>query len=406
MGSVSPAQLSHDDDDGEEDNPVANMTMKDILSSLRGRKRSGIPMPSTVERLKQRRKKRREERKQRSANGAAEKDGLAEDAAATSGDKEAAPVDETVQAGSAQDSQVALASDEEGEATGSAHSRDASKGPDGADADEVEAELGNKEGSPLAEPVVVAPKVTVDENGNIVIDKESLCISASTGPGADIAGAEVVTVDSNDASRHITSATFAKRDTATKWTPEDSEKFFNALSRFGTDFALIEHAFPKRSRRQIKLKFKREERDNPEKVDHYLKARTSMTIADTRKTLNLDRMPQQHSAAAVGGDQPASLVSGDKGEEANPSTGELGASNGVGERDAITENDKRLRDDVDDDDDSDSDNSQVVDKDSGAGLTPSAATRSAPAEATAGSAGMVAPAPAILEEEAEDHYLY
>lgn len=57
-----------------------------------------------------------------------------------------------------------------------------------------------------------------------------------------------------------------------KWTTEETEKFFHALRTFGTDFTLMEGVFKGRDRRQIKAKFKKEEKDHPELVDMALRS--------------------------------------------------------------------------------------------------------------------------------------
>lgn len=46
-----------------------------------------------------------------------------------------------------------------------------------------------------------------------------------------------------------------------------------ALRQYGTDFTIIEKLFPTRTRRQIKNKFKKEEKDNLAKIDFALKNR-------------------------------------------------------------------------------------------------------------------------------------
>jgi transcription factor TFIIIB component B'' len=43
-----------------------------------------------------------------------------------------------------------------------------------------------------------------------------------------------------------------------------------ALSQWGTDFEMIARLFPHRNRRQVKLKFSREERVNPDKVTEHI----------------------------------------------------------------------------------------------------------------------------------------
>lgn len=389
MGSLSPAQLSNEEEEDDEDNPTASMTMKDIMSSVRGRKRSGVPMPSTVERRKQQLKKRREERKKRST-GAAVADGAAE--GGTDG------------ATAAQDSDAAAGGD--GAASEVAAPQAVSGGPPDGDGDAATEGVvpAGDELPAFGEPVVVAPKVTVDEDGNIVIDKDSLCISAGTGLGADTGPAEVVTLEANDNSKHITSATFAKRDSATRWTAEDTQKFFESLSRFGTDFALIEHAFPKRSRRQIKLKYKREERENPKKIDEYLKARpTCMTIADTRKTLNMEG---DHRASVPGANAAKSV---DGGGSEDPGRDGDDLVDGVAAPAAASDDD----DDDDAEGEKNEDDGSAKEADTGNGFN-SPAEQVGPLPNAATEVGTVAEsasaqlpqAAAFEEEEEEEQYLY
>ena len=63
-----------------------------------------------------------------------------------------------------------------------------------------------------------------------------------------------------------------RKQLSQKWTTEETEKFFHALRTFGTDFTLMEGMFKGRDRRQIKAKFKKEERDHPELVDMALRS--------------------------------------------------------------------------------------------------------------------------------------
>lgn len=63
-----------------------------------------------------------------------------------------------------------------------------------------------------------------------------------------------------------------RKQMSQKWTTEETEKFFHALRTFGTDFTLMEGMFKGRDRRQIKAKFKKEERDHPELVDMALRS--------------------------------------------------------------------------------------------------------------------------------------
>ncbi|KAF2403269.1 hypothetical protein EJ06DRAFT_457408, partial [Trichodelitschia bisporula] len=51
-----------------------------------------------------------------------------------------------------------------------------------------------------------------------------------------------------------------------RWTDTATDKFYAALSQFGCDFMIISQLFPGRTRRQVKAKFVREERADPERV--------------------------------------------------------------------------------------------------------------------------------------------
>ncbi|KAF2654233.1 hypothetical protein K491DRAFT_717295 [Lophiostoma macrostomum CBS 122681] len=58
-----------------------------------------------------------------------------------------------------------------------------------------------------------------------------------------------------------------------RWTADLTEKFYQALEIFRTDFAMINTFFPGMTRRSIKLKFNREERENPARIKTAMLAR-------------------------------------------------------------------------------------------------------------------------------------
>lgn len=113
---------------------------------------------------------------------------------------------------------------------------------------------------------VVAPQVRLDEDGNIVVDQASLVVTAAALGDSQRSG-RVTTVENVAQGKHITAGSFAKREKGSKWSVDDTNRFFQAIRIFGTDFSTMQHWFHGRSRRQLKLKFKREERDHPDRVD-------------------------------------------------------------------------------------------------------------------------------------------
>ncbi|XP_020518932.1 transcription factor TFIIIB component B'' isoform X1 [Amborella trichopoda] len=68
---------------------------------------------------------------------------------------------------------------------------------------------------------------------------------------------------------------FMKRSPAERWSKSDTELFFKGMRQFGTDFAMIQKLFPGKTRHQVKLKFKKEEREHPMEVADALFNRSS-----------------------------------------------------------------------------------------------------------------------------------
>jgi len=68
-----------------------------------------------------------------------------------------------------------------------------------------------------------------------------------------------------------TSTSFKNVNHTEKWTEKETEKFYRALQLFGTDFSMIAGVFKNRNRNQIKNKYLREEKLQPEKVNSAFK---------------------------------------------------------------------------------------------------------------------------------------
>src|SRR5262249_2490563 len=78
-----------------------------------------------------------------------------------------------------------------------------------------------------------------------------------------------------------------------RWTMESTDIFYDCLRKFGTDFMVIAKCFPNRTRREIKAKFVREERDDPERVHEALTGarnwNESWDLEDFKKLNDLGR---------------------------------------------------------------------------------------------------------------------
>lgn len=136
-------------------------------------------------------------------------------------------------------------------------------------------------------------------NGQIVLDEASQHIDRQAQALLD---AENMVVDENaDLTRRVNRMTWIndkRRDPAERvsvykaktdpWTDEETDRFYEALRMFGTDFFIISKMFAPRTRRQIKLKFVREERLDPTRINMALSG--AQTVP----------MDLQHYAAATG----------------------------------------------------------------------------------------------------------
>ncbi|KAL5479589.1 hypothetical protein EMCRGX_G023131 [Ephydatia muelleri] len=71
-------------------------------------------------------------------------------------------------------------------------------------------------------------------------------------------------------SGNATSSSFQKTYKITKWTKEETNLFFRALSQVGTDFTIMTLLLPKRTRKELKNKFKKEEKLRPHLVSDAL----------------------------------------------------------------------------------------------------------------------------------------
>ncbi|KAL6346706.1 hypothetical protein AAG906_002822 [Vitis piasezkii] len=64
-------------------------------------------------------------------------------------------------------------------------------------------------------------------------------------------------------SHYINYQSYMDKTPTSRWSKSDTELFYEAVQQFGTDFSMIMQLFPGRTRNQVKLKYKMEERKHP-----------------------------------------------------------------------------------------------------------------------------------------------
>jgi transcription factor TFIIIB component B'' len=111
-------------------------------------------------------------------------------------------------------------------------------------------------------PAVV--KLKMDSSGNILVDEESTVVDRHEASAVPDDERQISSVDNYAVVTN--SASFSTKEKPERWDAIETDRFYQALSMWGTDFNLIAQMFPGRSRHQIKTKFKLEERRNPAKV--------------------------------------------------------------------------------------------------------------------------------------------
>ncbi|CAG9462276.1 unnamed protein product [Pedinophyceae sp. YPF-701] len=114
----------------------------------------------------------------------------------------------------------------------------------------------------------------------------------------DVERHALVRVDSDK--KRLTNQSYSTRPPRDRWSLKDTELFYKALEQFGADFSLIERLFPGRTRPQIKAKYKREEKINPDRV-HAAKCAAATrhaesTVTDMQWMLKTVRMAKREQA--------------------------------------------------------------------------------------------------------------
>ncbi|KAL7007756.1 hypothetical protein EMMF5_002832 [Cystobasidiomycetes sp. EMM_F5] len=95
-------------------------------------------------------------------------------------------------------------------------------------------------------------------------------------------------VEERAGDQRITSASYAKWKRPRKWSSIETSLFYEGLRQFGTDFELISRMFVRRSRREIKSKWVREERENPDIITEALKRKKPVDIEFYEKMTRRD----------------------------------------------------------------------------------------------------------------------
>lgn len=136
---------------------------------------------------------------------------------------------------------------------------------------------------PVINTSVAVPQLRLNAQGELVLDESSLVVENEEHRKNRILLANTNVVYYDELSANYG---FYKRQKRTKeWSHEETVKFYRCLNTVGTDFSLMLNLFPNRTRRDLKLKFKKEEKNNPGLVDKALLKFNSFDIEELQREL-------------------------------------------------------------------------------------------------------------------------
>lgn len=117
-------------------------------------------------------------------------------------------------------------------------------------------------------------QVRIGPNGETIVDEESLFVDRN----AEDETANYTHVEESDVTKFINSGSYGKRFRGSRWSAEETELFYDALSQFGENYELISYVLPGRDRKACKNKFKAEDKRNPSRINFCLKNRRPYDI--------------------------------------------------------------------------------------------------------------------------------
>ncbi|EGO05311.1 hypothetical protein SERLA73DRAFT_44621 [Serpula lacrymans var. lacrymans S7.3] len=112
-------------------------------------------------------------------------------------------------------------------------------------------------------------QVRIGPNGETIIDETSLFVDRSV----EDESANYTHVEESDTTKFVNSGTYGKRFRGSRWSAEETELFYDALSQFGENYELISYVLPGRDRKSCKNKFKAEDKKNTARITYCLNNR-------------------------------------------------------------------------------------------------------------------------------------
>uniref|UniRef100_A0A2H1V467 SFRICE_001433 n=1 Tax=Spodoptera frugiperda TaxID=7108 RepID=A0A2H1V467_SPOFR len=136
------------------------------------------------------------------------------------------------------------------------------------------------------------PQIKLGPNGEIMLDEQSLVIKQSQKRKVS-----QNVVHEGAWATGSSSGRYRRTPRTADWSDAETVRFYRALAAMGTDFMLMERLFPGRTRRDLKLKFKKEERMNMAQVDKALRTTVKWDASRLEDEFQAERKEAELRAA-------------------------------------------------------------------------------------------------------------
>lgn len=156
---------------------------------------------------------------------------------------------------------------------------------------------------PSAMPV---PQLRIDANGDMVLDESSLVVENEQQKQNRILLATTDVVYDDELSGNY--GHYKRQQRTKEWQQDETVKFYRCLNTVGPDFSLMLNLFPNRSRRDLKLKFKKEERNNPQLIDKALLKHNTFDLDELQREFDQEEEERKKEAEEKSSSEVKELV--------------------------------------------------------------------------------------------------
>ncbi|XP_046970199.1 transcription factor TFIIIB component B'' [Vanessa cardui] len=140
------------------------------------------------------------------------------------------------------------------------------------------------EPEPQKDQAAPVPQIKLGPKGEIILDEESLVINQTN------SGRAVSSVVHEGAWGSSNGYKYKRGPRTAEWSAAETVRFYRALAAIGTDFTLMAPLFPDRTRKELKLKFKKEEKLNGAQVDKALRAKVPWDVMKLKDEFREERV--------------------------------------------------------------------------------------------------------------------